>query len=412
MMAYRSAEHETTGMSPNMLMFGRETNTPLDIMYAMPSSIKPVPTKQWVWEIQEIIENAHSFVREYTGRSMRRQKSCHDHKLSYESFDRDDNVYVFFPVKRVGTSSKFTSYWRGPFQVKEKVSDVLFKVDCGRSGSIQVIHVNRLRKAREQLLRGENTEIEHVLPFEHVSDISGDGVQETNDNLSIRNRKKPAWHHDYLFSISRSEMAKTKTTKRLVKQICPLCKVEVDEEYDKHMVECAKSRVKCDTCQATFKNKDCLRRHIKRHMLEKEIEKGDESDWDNDPAVEVAAPITDSSHSSETEGRMFRKRTAPMPVMAPVKSLREQAGPSCMSVAVIQGSVGSTKGTQTEVMPQTPLGPIYKCKDCGIAYDEAAMYHIHMGSHSWNAPFDCNVCGEKCGDKIRFQIHTTRSHRQ
>ena len=36
MMAYRSAEHETTSMSPNMLMFGREVSTPLDLMFELP----------------------------------------------------------------------------------------------------------------------------------------------------------------------------------------------------------------------------------------------------------------------------------------------------------------------------------------------------------------------------------------
>jgi len=36
MMAYRSSEHETTGMSPNMLMFGHEVSTPLDLMFEMP----------------------------------------------------------------------------------------------------------------------------------------------------------------------------------------------------------------------------------------------------------------------------------------------------------------------------------------------------------------------------------------
>ena len=46
MMAYRSAEHETTGMSPNMLMFGREVSTLLDLMFEMPSTIKPIPNNQ------------------------------------------------------------------------------------------------------------------------------------------------------------------------------------------------------------------------------------------------------------------------------------------------------------------------------------------------------------------------------
>ncbi|XP_052103673.1 uncharacterized protein LOC127737181 [Mytilus californianus] len=39
-MAYRASEHETTGQTPNRLMFGRESTTPLDILYEMPPSIK------------------------------------------------------------------------------------------------------------------------------------------------------------------------------------------------------------------------------------------------------------------------------------------------------------------------------------------------------------------------------------
>ncbi|XP_053384104.1 uncharacterized protein LOC128550072 [Mercenaria mercenaria] len=52
-MAYRSAEHETTGMSPNMLMLGREVSTPLDLIFEMPSGIKPIPDHEWVWELRE-----------------------------------------------------------------------------------------------------------------------------------------------------------------------------------------------------------------------------------------------------------------------------------------------------------------------------------------------------------------------
>jgi hypothetical protein len=38
-MAYRAAEHETTGITPNYMMLGREVTTPLDIQYCMPRSI-------------------------------------------------------------------------------------------------------------------------------------------------------------------------------------------------------------------------------------------------------------------------------------------------------------------------------------------------------------------------------------
>lgn len=70
MMAYRSAQHETTGMTPNMLMLGRETATPLDLMYEMPPQIKETPNNKWVWELQERLESAHTFVRKKMSQSM------------------------------------------------------------------------------------------------------------------------------------------------------------------------------------------------------------------------------------------------------------------------------------------------------------------------------------------------------
>ena len=41
-LAYRSSLYENMGYSPNMLMLGREVATPLDIMYELPSTIKPI----------------------------------------------------------------------------------------------------------------------------------------------------------------------------------------------------------------------------------------------------------------------------------------------------------------------------------------------------------------------------------
>jgi transposase InsO family protein len=59
MMACRSAEHETTTLTSNMLMLGRETSTPMDLMYEMPSSIKMKPANMWVWKLRERLEDAH-----------------------------------------------------------------------------------------------------------------------------------------------------------------------------------------------------------------------------------------------------------------------------------------------------------------------------------------------------------------
>ena len=41
-MAYRSVVFKSTGLTPNMLMLGRETSLPLDLIYEVPEPLKPM----------------------------------------------------------------------------------------------------------------------------------------------------------------------------------------------------------------------------------------------------------------------------------------------------------------------------------------------------------------------------------
>ncbi|XP_053380038.1 uncharacterized protein K02A2.6-like [Mercenaria mercenaria] len=116
MMAYRACEHETTGVSPNKMMLGRETTTPLDLIYEMSSSIKRIPVNQWVWELQETF------------------------------------------------------------------------------GNVQVIHADRMRKARDQILTGENMfdtdkddmSAELNVPHETAETVDEEVENEVEPDLSIR----------------------------------------------------------------------------------------------------------------------------------------------------------------------------------------------------------------------------------
>ena len=67
-----------------------------------------------------------------------------------------DNVYVYFPQRKAGCTPKLTSFWRGPFEIKRKVSEVLYEVDCGRDGKLAVIHCDRLRKRKSRILTMED----------------------------------------------------------------------------------------------------------------------------------------------------------------------------------------------------------------------------------------------------------------
>lgn len=110
----------------------------------------------WVWELRERIEEAHALVRKYSEGSILRQKTYHDKRASWERFEANDIVYVFFPQKKKGCTPKFTSFWRGPFNILGKLSEVLYEVDCGRNNEPQIIHCDRLKRKVKQRLRGES----------------------------------------------------------------------------------------------------------------------------------------------------------------------------------------------------------------------------------------------------------------
>ena len=287
-MAYRSTEHETTGMSPNMLMFGREVSTPLDLVYELPNLSKPIPSNQWVWELRDRIERAHALVRQYTQQAMHRQKRTRDSRTSFETFKIGDQVFVHFPVKKVGTSAKLTPFWRGPFKVTGKLSDVLYKVNCGRNNAEQIIHCDRIKLCRQQVLRGEleqsdieghvhepenndepeahrDNEIDEIeeLESDHQPVIDTDRDYESDRK---RVRRKPVWAKDYVFSC---RMVNTKVTPRKqsmadkAKTRCTWCKglFEEGDQYEQHMIKCYRNRWTCHACGNTFKLKSYLEKH-------------------------------------------------------------------------------------------------------------------------------------------------------
>jgi hypothetical protein len=109
-MAYRATEHETTGNTPNYMMLG----TPLDIQYCMPRSIAHIPQNRWAWILKDRMEETHKHDRENVKGAMHRQKKYYDQKLSWQSFQPGDQVFVFSPNVKAGLRTKLACLWRGP----------------------------------------------------------------------------------------------------------------------------------------------------------------------------------------------------------------------------------------------------------------------------------------------------------
>ncbi|KAL5018579.1 hypothetical protein ScPMuIL_004301, partial [Solemya velum] len=195
-MAYRSSIHETTGVTPNFMMLGREINTPLNIMVELPSDL-PKTSVEFVAKMQEKFQSSFDLVRNQVSTQQRRQKLNYDKKISGKAFHVGDKVWLYVPRSAKGLSPKLTRFWTGPFDIIQKLSDVNYVISQPDSRKKQVVHFNRLKPCflREQsgdtsidkslngnlsADMGESVETD-VLPEYEMENVTDFGVDVTDE---------------------------------------------------------------------------------------------------------------------------------------------------------------------------------------------------------------------------------------
>ena len=85
----------------------------------------------------------------------------------------------------------------------DKKSDLLYEVDCGPRGKNQVIHVDRLRLQKPQLLAGEVDDgmvegEDHDIDDSNASELEEDAYTPESLCENKRTRKPPVWLQDYV----------------------------------------------------------------------------------------------------------------------------------------------------------------------------------------------------------------------
>lgn len=74
-MAYRATKHSSTGLTLNMMLFGREITDPVDLVAGLPPDTENSNTHpQYVQQLRERLELSHQLTREALGKSVERAK--------------------------------------------------------------------------------------------------------------------------------------------------------------------------------------------------------------------------------------------------------------------------------------------------------------------------------------------------
>ncbi|GBM66799.1 Transposon Ty3-I Gag-Pol polyprotein [Araneus ventricosus] len=147
LLAYRSAEHEVTGLTPAEMLFGRTLRLPCDILFGRPSETPSSPI-EYMKNLEARLESVHAFARERIKLASERMKTRYDSRATDHHFKEGDLVWMYNPKRRRGLSPKLQQNWEGPYTVVKKLNDVVYRVQRSPSAKPKVIHINRLAPYR------------------------------------------------------------------------------------------------------------------------------------------------------------------------------------------------------------------------------------------------------------------------
>lgn len=143
--AYRSTPHPATGYSPNYMMFGREVNIPVDLIYRIPTvSDVPGNSTGYVDKLQQTFQHVYNMARHHLKENAERLKKDHDTRLTKNNYKTGSLVYKLDKT----IQHKFKSPWVGPYMITKILSPVVFEIRC-RSRK-EVVHYDRLKPCNEE----------------------------------------------------------------------------------------------------------------------------------------------------------------------------------------------------------------------------------------------------------------------
>jgi transposase InsO family protein len=147
MAAYRSSKHDSTGFSPNFLVFGRELCMPIDVVMGAPPehSENSETIDQWVNNKVSYIRRAYEQARHQLGVVAERNKELFDRRVKQKSFKVGDWVWVYRPKRRRHCSPKWSRWFEGPYLIERALSDVNFVVRKSPKSDPLVVHIDKLK---------------------------------------------------------------------------------------------------------------------------------------------------------------------------------------------------------------------------------------------------------------------------
>ena len=143
--AYRASPHESTGMTPNMLMFGHEVRLPVEVLVSTRQEEDATSYGDYVSALRSKLQRGHEIARKHLAASAIRQKEFYDSKGSFHSYTPGNLVWYAGELSQLHLTPKLRSPYEGPFLILKRVNDLNYVVQFNKNGVKKVVHHNKLK---------------------------------------------------------------------------------------------------------------------------------------------------------------------------------------------------------------------------------------------------------------------------
>ena len=146
--AYGSAVHKSTGFTPNMLMLGKESRTPADVLIS-DTSQQADSYGEYVERMQQDLWEAHNLTKMFLNQSTEHQEDNYNVKISLNTFKPEEAVWLLNESCVPVCCPKLQNLWAGPYLVQEKFRDLTYRIIMSSKGQTRVVHHDKLKKFNE-----------------------------------------------------------------------------------------------------------------------------------------------------------------------------------------------------------------------------------------------------------------------
>ena len=192
--AIRTTPSASTNETPFFLVYGRKPRLPGDVAL-FPSKTLAVNFEQHKEDLVKTLKVAHDMAAGYSLKQAEKMEKYYNKGTAPAKFEVGDKVLVSKLKRDKGLSPKLGPKFTGPYLLKEKLSDVLFKLtELNGKNLGSPIHVNRLKKyvdESERTVGQENTEIPETALMYESSDEEPSDIEEEQRKTQPRETSEP-----------------------------------------------------------------------------------------------------------------------------------------------------------------------------------------------------------------------------